>query len=198
MGMFEINKDTSAVTMHRGDTGAYYANLRRKSGEDFGENDRAIYTVKNGATVMIEREFKLDDENLGNGKILIAFRNSDTDTWPGGTYTTEIRVAINPKRNNKLTMTVAAEGELTATVDEETCLQQFTDTAGTKILTYTTAWSETPATYGVTVTGTPTSGDTITLQYNKNADGSIKDGDTIRTISKSKSTITILDVQKEI
>lgn len=197
---FEINKDNSAISMHRGDTGAYTVTLRRKSGADFGANDRAIYTVKAGNTVMIEREYALNDPELGNGKFLVAFRNSDTDTWPGGQYATEVRVAINPKRNLKLAMTIAAGGQtpITATVDEATCLAQFTDTSGTKVLTYTDAWSENPTTYGITVTGTPTSGDTITLQYDKNADGSIKDGSTIRTITKSKSTLTIIDVLKEI
>ena len=127
--MFEINKDTSAITMHRGDTGAYTVTLQRKSGEPFGENDRALYTVKSGSITMIEREYALDDdEGLGNGRFLIAFRNSDTDTWPAGQYATEIRVAIDPNR----------------------------------------------------------------------ASGEIRDGTTIRTISKSKSTITILDVLKEI
>lgn len=195
---FEINKDNSAISMHRGDTGAFSVTLKRTSGEAFGPNDRAIYTIKSGSTTKIEREYALDDETLGNGKFIVGFRNSDTDTWAAGPYTTEIRVAINPIRNEKVTLTIAAAGELTAEVDEETCLAQFTNTSGTLTLTYTTAWSADPATYGITLTGTPTSGDTITIQYDKNADGSIKDGDTIRTITKSKSTLTILDVQKEI
>lgn len=126
--MFEINKDNSAITMHRGDTGAYTVTLRRKSGRPFGENDRALFTVKSGNTLMIDREYRLDDAERGNGKFLVAFRNSDTDTWVAGQYSTELRVAIEPTR----------------TGDE------------------------------------------------------IKDGSTIRTITKSKSTLTILDVQKEI
>lgn len=122
---WSINKNTSAVTMHKGDTGAYWVRLARASGEDFEDGDVAIYIVKQGSTVKIQREFPLAGEGVEeNGKFLIAFRNSDTDTWSPGTYNTEIRVSLNPMRS----------------------------------------------------------------------DGSVVDGDTVRTIAASKSTITILDV----
>lgn len=127
--MFSVDPNTSAVNMHKGDTGAYYVQLTKSSGGDFAEGDVALYTVKQGSTVMMEREFALDDdEGLGNGKFLISFRNSDTDTWAAGTYQTEIRVVLNPRRT----------------------------------------------------------------------DGKVVDGDTVRTILKSKSTITISDVLKEV
>lgn len=126
--MFVIDPNNSAITMHKGDTGAYYVNLTRSSGEAFGENDRALYTIKQGANIIIEREYVLNDETLGNGRFLIAFRNSDTDTLAAGSYSTEIRVVINPIRN----------------------------------------------------------------------DGKIVDGDVVRTITASKSTLTILDVLKEV
>ena len=126
--MFVIDPNNSAITMHKGDTGAYYVNLTRSSGESFGENDRALYTVKQGANIIIEREYALNDETLGNGRFLIAFRNSDTDTLAAGSYSTEIRVVINPIRS----------------------------------------------------------------------DGKIVDGDVVRTITASKSTLTILDVLKEV
>jgi hypothetical protein len=126
--MFVIDPNNSAITMHKGDTGAYYVNLTRSSGEAFGENDRALYTIKQGANIIIEREYALNDETLGNGRFLIAFRNSDTDTLAAGSYSTEIRVVINPIRS----------------------------------------------------------------------DGKIVDGDVVRTITASKSTLTILDVLKEV
>lgn len=126
--MFVIDPNNSAITMHKGDTGAYYVNLTRSSGEAFGENDRALYTVKQGVNIIIEREYALNDETLGNGRFLIAFRNSDTDTLAAGSYSTEIRVVINPIRS----------------------------------------------------------------------EGKIVDGDVVRTITASKSTLTILDVLKEV
>ena len=96
--MWSIDKNTSAITMHRGDTGAYYENMSRKSGSPFNTGDVAIFEVWKGKTqCMMHREFPLDDdEGAGNGRFLVAFRNGDTDTWASGTYNTEIRVALNP------------------------------------------------------------------------------------------------------
>lgn len=125
---WSIDKETSAVTMHRGDTGGYWVSLHRSSDDLFEEGDVAIYEVWNGKTRLIHREFPLGDDNGdGNGRFLISFRNSDTDTWAAGTYQTEIKVFLNPIRVN----------------------------------------------------------------------GICKDGDNVRTISKSKSTITILDTMIE-
>lgn len=45
--------------------------------------------------------------------------------------------------------------------------------SGTITLTYTSSWSEDPATYGITVTGTPANGDTITIVYTKEVLGTI-------------------------
>lgn len=92
--MFQIDPTTSAITMHRGDTGAYDVTLARSDGEPFTSVDRAVYTVMQGQTVKIHREYALDGET--NGKFTIAFHNSDTDTWAATSYDTEIRVVINP------------------------------------------------------------------------------------------------------
>lgn len=99
--MFEFDPASSSVTMHRGDTGAYWVSLSRSSGVPFASGDVALYTVKSGDSVKLSREYALDDdEGAGNGRFLIAFRNSDTDTWAEGVYSTEIRVVINPVRLN--------------------------------------------------------------------------------------------------
>lgn len=127
--MFMFDPATSAVTMHRGDTGSYYVTCAKKSGNPFEAGDVALYTVKSGDTVKIAREYPLDDdEGAGNGRFLVAFRNSDTDTWAAGSYATEIRVVLNPIR----------------------------------------------------------------------LDGEVVDGDVVRTIGESRSTLTIVDVLKEV
>lgn len=127
--MFVFDPAKSAITMHRGDTGAYFATFSRSSGEPFSDGDVALYTVKKAdGTVMIDRVYDLYGSDYGNGKVLVMFRNSDTDTWEAGTYTTEMRVIINP-----------------------------------------------------IVSG-----------------GKYVDGDTVRTIVDSISTLTIVDVQKEV
>lgn len=103
--MWSVDKTTMAVTMHRGDTGAYWVTLYRINGEEFIQGDVAIYEVWREQTLLIHREFDLQPDEPtqilpGNGRFLIAFRNSDTDTWEAGTYSTEIRVALNPIRND--------------------------------------------------------------------------------------------------
>lgn len=96
--MFSIDHSTGAITMHRGDTGSFKLHASRKSGDAWTEDDRMIFTVKNGAgdTVM-QRFYRLDDQyDLGDGVVLIEFHNDDTDTWDNGTYFTEWRYVINP------------------------------------------------------------------------------------------------------
>ena len=70
-------------------------------------------------------------------------------------------------------MTVtAAESGITATIDRDTFVGAVSQ-SGTTTLSYTTSWSADPATYGVTVTGTPESGDSIVIVYVKEERGTI-------------------------
>lgn len=101
--MWSINKENMVVTMHKGDTGAYYVRMHRKSGSPFEQGDVAIYEVYRGSTLVMHREYDLqpetpDEIQLGDGRFLVAFRNSDTDTWQTGSYQVEIRVSLNPLR----------------------------------------------------------------------------------------------------
>lgn len=202
--MWSIDKNTMAVTMHKGDTGAFYVTLTRGSGADYADGDVAIFEVALGEDILIHREYNLNpaepnDIELGDGKFLVSFANSDTDTWAEGSYDTEIRSVINPKRNNKVNLIVTPadpSNPITATIDEDTCLEYVEEVSGTEILSYTTGWSKNPANYGITVTGTPSNGDAITVSWNKNGDGRVVDGDNVRTVVKSTLTIqsVIIDI----
>lgn len=102
---WDVNETTMAVTMHQGDTGAYTVTIELEDGEEFVDGDVAIYEVWQGDTRLIHREFNLQPDEptyteYGDGVFLIAFRNSDTDTWDPGTYNTEIRVSLNPIRSS--------------------------------------------------------------------------------------------------
>lgn len=55
-----------------------------------------------------------------------------------------------------------APAAITATLDAET-FEAYVETAGTYTLSYTTEWSADPADYGVTVSNTPVSGDSIVI-----------------------------------
>ena len=90
--MFSIN-EAGNITLSVGDTASFTVTT---TGYTFGENDRALFTVKNaGGTVIFERAYALDTE-LGNGVFLVEFLNADTDTLTPGNYSWDVRYIINP------------------------------------------------------------------------------------------------------
>ena len=116
-----IDTNTMAVTMHKGNTGAYWVQLELDEGDEFVEGDVAIYEVWLNSTKLIHREFDLQpatptDTEPGDGKFLIAFLNSDTDTWAAGSYKTEICVVLNPVRSDGSVV----DGDTVRTVIEST------------------------------------------------------------------------------
>ena len=95
--MFSVNFDTGAITMNVGDTGSFELEAHRDDGTDWTEDDRAVFTVRGatGANVM-ERVYRLDDVELGNGVILVELHNDDTDNLTPGTYSWEVRFVVHP------------------------------------------------------------------------------------------------------
>ena len=94
--MFNVDLETMAIDMHRGDTGAFKIAATKASGAAWGEHDRMLFTVSSAdGTDKIRRLYRLDDgrteTDLGDGIVLIEFHNDDTDQWASGTYTTELR-----------------------------------------------------------------------------------------------------------
>ena len=98
--MFEVNEN-GGITMHRGDTGAFKVRATRKTGEDWTEDDRMLFTIRNSAgDIVLQRFYRLDDDDgLGNGVVLIQFHNDDTDQWEVGSYSTERRYVVHPYWN---------------------------------------------------------------------------------------------------
>ena len=96
--MFSYNADATQITMHAGDTGAFKIHATRKTGEDWTEDDRMLFTVKNpSGEIVMQRFYRLDNQwGQGDGIVLIEFHNDDTDEWPQGEYTMERRYDLNP------------------------------------------------------------------------------------------------------
>lgn len=69
-------------------------------------------------------------------------------------------------------MAVSSES-ITATINEATFLSAVGQVSGVMIFTYSGSWDYTPGTYGITVTGTPETGDTITVTYQAEVRGTI-------------------------
>ena len=96
--MFNVDLTTMTITMHQGDTGSFKIGATRENETAWTEDDRMLFTVKNGqGEIVLQRIYRLDDQyDLGNGKVLVEFHNDDTDAWEGGTYTTELRFVVGP------------------------------------------------------------------------------------------------------
>ena len=95
---FIFDKTTGNFELYAGDTGSGAFGFARESGSLFPDTARALWTVRNTqGDIMMQRIYRLDNQyGLGDGWFLIEFHNDDTDDWPAGTYTSEIRVDITP------------------------------------------------------------------------------------------------------
>lgn len=96
--MFDVRDRDGAVTISQGDTGAWEVEAQRTDGEEWTENDRAVFCLMRGEEVVMERIYRLDnpeeDETLENGVIRIELSNADTKNLQAGSYTWEMRFAI--------------------------------------------------------------------------------------------------------
>lgn len=99
----------------------------------------------------------------------------DGDAWLTGIRGNRIHNGFVPESLNMSVDPVEREqGEdtITATIDRDVFVA-YVATSGTTVLSYTSSWSQNPTLYGVTVTGTPKNGDSITIVYVKENRGTI-------------------------
>lgn len=95
--MFRVDEESGTVELNSGDTGAWEMEAHRDDDEPWGENDIAVFTVRNNENkIVIQRIYHLNDEENGNGVFLILIQNSDTDDLPAGQYTWEVRYIVDP------------------------------------------------------------------------------------------------------
>ena len=121
-----------------------------------------------------------DQAQMNTGTFLIRTSGGEASIEDGSAWLSDIRgnMVKNGYVAESLNMTVTPaereEGEetITATIDRDTFVEEVTS-SGTITLMYTTDWSADPATYGITVTGTPINGDVITVVYVKENRGTI-------------------------
>ena len=121
-----------------------------------------------------------DQAQMNTGTFLARTSGGEASIEDGAAWMSDIRgnMIKTGYVAESLTMTVTpAEREagvdpITATIDRDTFVEEVTSSS-TITLTYTTEWSADPATYGITVAGTPISGDVITVVYVKENRGTI-------------------------
>ena len=127
---FQVDFETGDIKMNKGDTGSFWVHASRKSEEQWTEDDRMLFTIRNGqGEIVLQRFYRLDDQwGQGDGFVLIEFHNDDTDTWETGQYTVERRYNVAPRWNgtapagrcvNALTAGVRMiEGDIVRTVTQ--------------------------------------------------------------------------------
>ena len=96
---FHVDLSTMDIKMNRGDTGSFWVAASRASEEAWTEDDRMLFTVRDGQNeIVMQRFYRLDDQwDQGDGIVLIEFHNDDTDSWSTGQYSVELRFNINPR-----------------------------------------------------------------------------------------------------
>jgi hypothetical protein len=140
--------------------------------------------------IMYARQIVTDDTQQSSGEFLFRTTGGEAGLSDGpaklvSIFVRAVHTGIVPE---SLTLTVNAvpreEGEdtITATIDRDTFVA-YVSTSGTTTLTYTDAWSANPSLYGVTVEGTPVSGDQIVIVYVKENRGTITVSDPDEFIS---------------
>ena len=87
--MFMVDPNTKTIRMHRGDTGSLTI---RVTGYTYGEDDRAVFTVKSpSGTVVMERVYP-----LAENAFVVTFANGDTDYLAAGNYKWDVRYVVDP------------------------------------------------------------------------------------------------------
>ena len=103
----------------------------------------------------------------------------DGSAWLSGIRGNRSHVGYVPEVLNMTVVTAPREeGQtpITATIERDTFIAAASG-SGTYNFVYTTSWSMDPATYGITVTGTPVSGDQIVVSYTAEDRGTIIQSD---------------------
>lgn len=87
--------DGYSISLSRGDTGAIKVKATATlNGEpfSFGENDRALFSIKNGQGEIVKEKIA----ELDNNEFTVYFLNSDTDNLSPTSYSWDVRYIINP------------------------------------------------------------------------------------------------------
>lgn len=93
---FKIDPATGQVDMTSGDTGAIVMIAKRTDGEPWGEDDRAIFTLKGASGEEILYRIYPMEISGDTGVYVIQFANADTDNLSRGSYLWDVRYVVDP------------------------------------------------------------------------------------------------------
>ena len=137
--MFSINTASNSITLSRGDTGAMVIKA-------------SVKRKDNGATYIFGP----------NDRALFSIKS--------GSFV--LKNKVYPLVHTIMTVNAVArtgtDKPITATINNAVFNAAVDNATGTVTLSYTSDWDSDPEDYGITVTGTPVSGDEIVVTYKKN------------------------------
>lgn len=131
-------------------------------------------------TVPLANDLSSDQAQINQGTYVLRTSGGEASIEDGSAWLSEIRGNmvktgyVAESLDMTVTLVARQEGEdgFTASIDRDTFVS-YVSSSGTITLTYSTEWSADPANYGVTITGTPKSGDQIVIVYVKENRGTI-------------------------
>ena len=130
-------------------------------------------------TVPLADNLTTEEAQINTGTYVIRTSGGEASIADGNAWLSDIKgnmikTGYIPE-SLQMTVTLAdptAENPISASIDRDTFVEEVTSSS-TITLTYSTSWSADPATYGITVTGTPAAGDQIVVVYVKENRGTI-------------------------
>ena len=123
-------------------------------------------------TVPLADNLTSDEAQLNTGTYIIRTSGGEASISDGEASLSVILGNMEKTGYVAESISPSVVGDISITIDHDTFVAYVTSSS-TITLTYTTGWSADPANYGITVTGTPTNGDSITIVYVKENRGTI-------------------------
>lgn len=130
-------------------------------------------------TVPLADNLTSEEAQINTGEYIIRSSGGEASIENGNAWLSDIKgdtvkTGYVPE-SLQMTVTLAdpdSDDPISATIDRDAFVEEVTS-SGTITLTYTSSWSADPATYGITVNGTPENGDQIVVVYVKQNRGII-------------------------
>ena len=124
-------------------------------------------------TVPLADNLTSDEAQINTGTYIIRSSGGEASIKDGSAMLSEIRGnMIKTGYVAESIVPTVSNDDLSVEIDRDTFVN-YVATSGTLTFTYTTQWSADLSLYGITVTGTPENGDTITVVYVKGNRGTI-------------------------
>ena len=185
--LMSVTDNTLAVTGEITDGSTTMQNLRMGNTVLPVQDAGAVRSVNNvlpGAsgnvqitTVDAARQLVSENTQLVEGTFVRRTSGGSTSIGTGAAYLGVIRgnSVHTGKVEESFTVTVtsSAQDPITAEVTTRATFRTQAEEGGTYTFNYTGSWDTDPATWGITVTGTPESGDTITVVWVEEVRGTI-------------------------